>query len=189
MLITKLLLAYILPISYLEIHKVKMKCIVFYIANAAQLAGIFGMIYVQIKHKPAKISTKPRVTYIADKQWTINLCCDSKAPENYCVLSYSFLSLVHSFLKYTLLNGHWFLLAVLQKATEKLHAVCKFALFYCCFYLYQNMVHAWGPKYGAGGLQPESLPRAPLAVICWTPLQAEKATHCSLSLLLWLIVV
>lgn len=76
-----------------------MKCIVFYIANVAQLAGIFGMIYVQIQHKPAKISTKPRVAYIADKQWTITLHHDSKAPENYCVLSYSFFSIAHPFLK------------------------------------------------------------------------------------------
>lgn len=100
-----------------------MKCIVFYIANVAQLAGIFGMIYEQIQHRPAKISTKPRVAYIVDKQWTVTLYCDSKAPENYCVLSYSFLSLAHPFLKYALLNGHWFLLAELQEATEKLHPV------------------------------------------------------------------
>lgn len=58
-----------------------MKCTVFYIANVAQLAGIFGMIYVQIQHKPAKISTKPRAAYIADKQRTITLHCASKAPE------------------------------------------------------------------------------------------------------------
>lgn len=45
-----------------------MKCIVFYIANVAQLAGIFGVIYVRIQHKPAKISKKPRVAHTADEQ-------------------------------------------------------------------------------------------------------------------------
>lgn len=127
-----------------------MKCTVFYIANVAQLAGIFGMIYVQIQHKPAKISTKPRAAYIADKQRTITLHCDSKAPENYCVLSYSFLSLAHPFLKYALLKGHWFLLAVLQKATEKLHPV-QICFVLLPFWSISKYASCLSTKYGAGG--------------------------------------
>lgn len=47
-----------------------MKYNMFYTANVAQLAGIFGMIYVWTNHKTAKIPTKPRAAYIADQQWT-----------------------------------------------------------------------------------------------------------------------
>lgn len=96
----------------------------FYIASVTQLAGIFGMMYLQTHHKAGKLSTNPRAAYIADKQWTITLRCNSKIPENFCILSYSFLSLAHTYLKYTLLNGHWcLLLAALQKTTGKWNPV------------------------------------------------------------------
>lgn len=47
-----------------------MKYILIYIANVAQLAGIFGMIYVRTHCKAAKISTKPRAANTAVSQWT-----------------------------------------------------------------------------------------------------------------------
>lgn len=164
-----------------------MKCM-FYIANAAQLAGIFGMIYVRMQHKPAKISTKPRVAYIADKQWTITSLCDSKAPENYCVLSYSFLSLAHPFLKYALLNGHWFLLAVLQKSNRKAAPCANFLCFTAIFFY----IKIWFmPEHWNMVLEicKWACPELPWHWPAGPPPQAEKAPHSSLSLWLWLIVV
>lgn len=110
-----------------------MKCIVFYIANAAQLAGIFGMIYVRIQHKAAKISTKLGVAYIADTQWTITLCCDYKAPENYCVLPYGFLSLAYPLKKICFIK--WALISISgaaeshRKATSCANLLCFTAIF------------------------------------------------------------
>lgn len=165
----------------------------FYIANVTQPAGIFGTMYVQTHHKAAKISTKPRVACIGDKQWTITLCCDSKVPEKYCIFSYSFLSLAHPYLKYTLLNGHWFLLlAALQKTTGRLNPVqIRFALL-LFFFISKGSSCLWNWWCWSSAASEPAQPLPHKLPCLWPPgppSRAEKAAHSGLSSLLWLIVV
>lgn len=166
----------------------------FYIANVTQLAGIFGMIYVQTTSQSSPNHHKAQGCIHCRQTVNHHFTLWLQGPWKLLYFILPFFSP----LLLTVYSIKWATISLLsgtpennRKAKASANPPCFTAIFF--IYIYQNVARACGTG-GAGALQPVSLPghwphRPPCLWPAGPPSRAEKAAHSHLSALLWLMVV